>query len=151
MIRQLQSGVTLVELIASIAIITVAIGGITLLFVGTTSTSADPMIRVQQLSIAQSYMDEIFMQAYANPSAACPVTPGAERQLYDDICDYNNLNNTGVIDQYGNPIPSLSNYNVSVSVEQSSLQGLDAKKITVTVSHNNAGAPIPITAYRMDY
>lgn len=140
-------GVTLIELVVSIVIITIAVSGVMSLFIGTSSTSADPMIRAQQLAIAQSYLDEIIMQPYSNDGA----TPG--RADYNEIDDYN----TGGIfqavqDQFGRTIVSLSGYSVKVDVTPSGLNGVsNIKKIIVTVRHGGLNTEVPMTAYRADY
>lgn len=147
------SGVTLIELIISIVIISIAITGIMMLFAGTTKTSADPMVRAQALAIAQSYMDEIIMQPWFNDGA----TIG--RSHYNEIDDYNGITSgSAVEDQYGNPISSLAPYSVEVNVSVcstsscgSQLSTVQAKKITVTVSHSKLGINVPLTAYRAKY
>jgi MSHA pilin protein MshD len=144
-------GVTLIELIVSIVIISIAVSGIMSLYLGTSKSSADPMIRAQSLAIAQSYMDEIMMQAFVNPNGACPAIPGATRSLYNDVCDYNNLSDSGAADQNGNLITALAAYHVAVAVVQNSLQGIDAKKITVIVTHSDIGTSVPLVAYRTNY
>lgn len=146
MTKQLQRGVTLIELVVSIVIITIAVGGVMALFVGTTSTSADPMIRAQQLAIAQSYMDEIIMQPYT------PATNISGRGNYNDVDDYDTAGSfLTVQDQYGGPV-SVSGYSVKVAVTKPGLNGItEIKKIVVTVKHDGLNAEVPITAYRSDY
>ncbi|MCU7834414.1 MAG: prepilin-type N-terminal cleavage/methylation domain-containing protein [gamma proteobacterium symbiont of Taylorina sp.] len=155
-------GATLIELIISIVIISIAVMGVSSLFVTTTRSSADPMIRAQQLAIAQSYMDEIMMQAYtpiANFSATGSCTSGSpidsNRIQYNDVDDYNGLSDSSALDQNGCAIASLSNYSVAVTVTLCSTCGTKlnasaAKKIVVNVSHSSQGA-LPMTAYRTNY
>lgn len=158
-------GVTLIELIVAIVIITIAVSGITALFYGTASTSADPMIRAQSLAIAQSYMDEIFMQPYAS-SADTTVTgvcldgnppEKSARAKYNDVSDYNGLSDTGAHDQSGCLIDELTGYNVVVSVNvctsqcSAEMNAISAKKILVTVTHIGLGTSVPMTAYKADY
>ena len=166
-LKKEQSGVTLIELIVSIVIISIALGGILLLFVGTMKTSADPMVRAQGLAIAQSYMDEIMMQAYlpvANPVVNATCSDGdppekSNRATYNDVEDYHNLSDTGAHDQNGCLIDLLAGYAVSVQVISSctvalcgaQMNAVNAKKITVTVSHPPTNFSIPISAYRTGY
>lgn len=155
-----QAGLTLVELIISIVIMSVALGGIILAFRQGTRTSVDPMITQQAVATARSYMEEIRLKAYADPdgpSAGCSV-PGPEsgetRSTYDDVDDYNGLTGT-VQDQSGAAVSGLSAYSVSVAVVCSTLgtgaNQVDAKRITVTVSNATGGlAGLPLVGYRAD-
>ena len=155
----LTKGVTLIELIVSIVIITIAVGGIMALFLGTTSTSADPMIRAQSLAIAQSYMDEIMMQPYSistNTSDSGTCNDGdspekSERAKYNDLSDYHNLSDIGAHNQNGCLIDALNAYTVDVSIVLTTLNTVVSKKITVTVTHSGLGTVVPLIAYRTDY
>lgn len=146
-------GVTLIELIVSIVIISIAVGGIMALFLGTSSSSADPMIRAQSLAIAQSYMDEIMMQAYTTDGAT------AGRSNYNDVDDYNAITaGSSIADQFGNSISALSAYTIGVQVSAcnpatcgSELNSVNAKKISVIVTHIGLGTDVPLIAYRADY
>ncbi|MCW8929512.1 MAG: prepilin-type N-terminal cleavage/methylation domain-containing protein [Gammaproteobacteria bacterium] len=143
----LSQGVTLIELIISIVIITIAVSGVMALFIGTTSSSADPMVRAQQLAIAQSYMDEILMQAYSDDG------PTSGRGNYNEVDDYDSSGAFQTVqDQFGRSISSLSGYTVKVDVTTPGLNGvIDMKKIVVTVRHGALNTEVPITAYRSDY
>jgi MSHA pilin protein MshD len=114
------------------------------------ATSADPVIQQQAISIGEAYIEEIIGKAYV--ASSCPSTPGADRSRHDDVCDYNNLDSTGAIGQSGGTIRSLKNlksYRVHVDVNDATLNGADAKLITVTVKHS--GIPdIVLSAYRLD-
>jgi hypothetical protein len=74
--------------------------------------------------------------------------------LFNDEDEYNNLSDTGAQDQYGNPITSLSAYNISVSVAQTTaLTGVpaaNARQITVSVTDPN-GVTVVLTGYRANY
>ncbi len=146
-------GVTLIELIISIVIISIAITGIMMLFAGTMKTSADPMIRAQALAIAQSYMDEILRQPYSGDG----VTTG--RVNYNEVEDYNAIiAGSAIEDQFGNTINSLSAYKIEVTVRlcnaslcDNPFSSVNVKKITVSVTHPALGSSIPLVAYRTDY
>lgn len=146
-----QCGVTLVELIVSIVIISVALSGVLLVMNYTTSRSADPMIEYQAVAVAEAYMEEILLQPYSDPGG------GAEggRGDYDDVDDYNGLNDVGARDQHGAAIVGLENYTVSVAVVAAPAFGpagqtVAAKKITVTVQHG-ANVTLALEGYRTDY
>lgn len=118
------AGVTLVEMVMYIAIVSIGVAGILSVMTYTTRYSADPMIEQQALLIAESYMEEILHKRFTDPSAGvtqvCPTAlpyKEASRASYDNVCDYHNLNdNVGAVDQLGNTITGLTAYNVSVSV-----------------------------------
>jgi MSHA pilin protein MshD len=83
-----QRGVTLVELIIFIVIISIALAGVLLVINNTTRRSADPQVRKQALEIAESLLEEIEMAkftycsptdtqgAYATTTAGPPWTVG---------------------------------------------------------------------------
>lgn len=160
------SGVTLIELVVSIVIISIALVGVTSLFLGTTTTSADPMIRAQSLAIAKSYMDEIMMQPYlstANTTATGICSDGnppekGNRAKYNDVNDYNGLNDVGAHDQNGCLIDALAAYTISVQINNCPSAVCDAslnisgmKKIQVNVLHSGLNSTIPLITYRADY
>ena len=144
----LQSGVTLVELIISMVIISIALTGVLTVMNQTVSHSADPMIQHQAVAIAESYLEEILVQAYDNPAAGYS---GTDRSKFDDVDDYNGLSDTGVHDHLGNVVATLSNHNVLVLVSSPiTLAGsVLAKKVTVSVS--GAGTSLNLVGYRADY
>ena len=147
-----QQGVTLIELVISIVIISIVVAGIISVLTVTTKTSADPMVRAQALAIAQSYLEEIMMQPYATDGT----TSG--RANYNEVDDYNAITaGSAIEDQFGNTITSLSAYDAEVNVALctaacgSALNNAAAKKITVTIRHSGLGIAVPLTAYRTDY
>jgi len=80
-----EAGVTLIELIISMVIISIALTGILTVMNLTVSHSADPVIQHQAVAIAESYLEEILLQSYADPDAA---DGEASRSLFDDVDDY---------------------------------------------------------------
>jgi MSHA pilin protein MshD len=140
-------GVTLVELIISMVIISIALVGVLSVMNFTTGRSADPMIQHQAIAIAEAYMEEILLQGYNNPDGGYT---GSDRSQFDDVEDYIGLHDEGATDQNGNAIESLGNYVIDVRVEPKNLNGVNAKEITVTVSHNAMGE-IDLVGYRTEY
>lgn len=59
-----QTGVTLVELVAFIVVVSVGVAGLVMVAGSTIRHSADPMIRKQALAIAESLMSEILQQPF---------------------------------------------------------------------------------------
>jgi len=128
-----QKGVTLIELILSMVIISIAIVGIFSVITLTVRHSADPVVSYQAIAIAETYIDEILLQYYTDPDGS---STGETRATYDDVGDYNGLADVGAHDQQGALISNLSQYNVAVTVSApiALTDGVSAKKITVTVS-----------------
>ena len=60
-----QQGMTLVELVISIVIIGISAAALYSAMAAITGRSADPMLRQQSLAIAEAYMEEISLQAFA--------------------------------------------------------------------------------------
>lgn len=164
-------GVTLVELIVAIVVIGAGVAGILKVMDVTTRRSADPMLMQQAQLIAESYLEEILLRKFIDPDTdtVCPA-PEAGRADYDNVCDYNGLNdNAGAIDQLGNAVPGLERYNVSVTVLPNStattaavsLGGLSndygagyirVLQVTVVVTHDDfPGVGVTLTGYRTHY
>jgi len=112
------------------------------------------------VAVAQSYLEEILQKRFCDPdvatdcvaacsgtgacgNAACSVSEGGNRSLYDDVCDYNGLPDTLVRDQTGTQIPQLGQYSVNVQVVDDNsavLNGLTGNagqvvRVDVDVSH----------------
>ncbi|MGD0960699.1 MAG: prepilin-type N-terminal cleavage/methylation domain-containing protein [Methylomonas sp.] len=143
--RQKQVGVTLIELVLSILIISIAMIGMFSVVDITNRHSADPLIMHQATAIAESYMDEILQQNYSG-------TVGGARANYNTVDNYNGLVNVGAQDQQGAAINGLSNYTVSVTVSapMTLTGGVLAKQITVNVA-GPASTTITLTGYRASY
>ncbi|MGK5061308.1 type IV pilus modification PilV family protein [Janthinobacterium sp. LB3P112] len=73
--RTAQRGVTLIELVIFIVVVSIAVIGLLQIFARTTSSSADPQLRKQALAIAEAMLDEIagarftFCDPLADPAA----------------------------------------------------------------------------------
>ena len=59
-----QAGVTLIELVIFILIMSIALTAITLLYVNTTRQSSDPLMRIKSVELAQNTLEEILLKAY---------------------------------------------------------------------------------------
>jgi len=142
-------GFTLIEIIVTIVVLSVAATAIMSMFTNTIRTSADPMIQQQALSIAEAYMEEILLKSFNDPDGG---EAGETRSSYDDVDDYDGLNDVGAVDETGTAIPVLADYTVSVTVTSgASLNGItDALRIRVSVDHTVLD-PIVIHGYRTDY
>lgn len=165
MIRR-QQGLTLIELVISIVVISIALTAILSVMNRTTASSADPMVRAQAVAIAEGYLEEILLQSYLDPDGS---EAGENRATFDDVDDYHNLANNGCLvataqcplgscpcDQNGNPNNNLPGYTISVSAvdDGSSLNGLAnnrAKRVDVTVQDLGGATTVVISGYRSCY
>ena len=143
-----QRGVTLVELLVSIVIVSIAAGGVLGVLSMTTAASADPMIRHQAAAIAEAYLEEILLKPTTDPDG---VDGEGARADFDDLDDYNGLVDTGARDQFGAPITALAGYDVGVSVSPSSalpsVPAVDALRVDVVVTHGT-GINFILSGYR---
>lgn len=126
--RDSQTGVTLIELIVSMVIIAISLTGVLLVFTTTVRHSGDPMQLHQAVAIGEAYLEEILLREYLDPDTGtvCPASE-AGRSLYDNVCDYDGLNDNGARDQTGAAIPGLGSYRIQVNVDQAAtLSGTSA-------------------------
>jgi len=141
-----QYGLSLVELILTIVIISVALVGILSVINLTTRHNAAPIVQQQAIAIAESYLEEILLLPVTDPDGS---NAGESRASFDNISDYNGLINNGVIDQNGNVVTDLANYNVNVEVTNQTISGSTLTQVTVNVSRVNT--TISLSGYRADY
>jgi MSHA pilin protein MshD len=144
------TGFTLVELVISMVVISIALGGVLLAIHYAVGHSADPLLQHQALGIAESYLEEILLKPFADPDGGDGETV---RALLDDVDDYHGLDDAGARDQSGTAIAGLESYTVRVDVTNTALNGIpaaDSKMVTVTVSHPT-GINLTLSGYRTDY
>jgi len=143
-----QHGVTLIELLVSIVIVSIAASGVLGVLSMTTAGSADPMIRHQAAAIAEAYLEEILLKPVTDPDG---IDGEAARADYDDLDDYDGLADAGARDQFGIPIVGLGAYNVAVAVAPSSalpaVPLADALRIDVVVT-NGIDISFVLSGYR---
>jgi MSHA pilin protein MshD len=150
------AGVTLIELTVSIMVIAIAVSGTLLLVSTATRHSADPMVERQALAIADAYLEEILLRAFYDPDlgvggGSCPAAE-ASRPLFDNVCDYDGLDDSGARDQDGNAIAGLGAYRVRVNVDTTAtlntLSGAsDVLRTDVRVTHPNQ-IDLSLSGYR---
>lgn len=147
-------GFTLIEVITTIVVLSVAAAAIMGMFTNTIRTSADPMIQQQALSIAEAYMEEIQLKPFSDPGGGGGETA---RAAFDDVSDYGTLSNATIEDQNGDAISELSNYSVTVTIapvaDVNELNGIvspNALRIRVSVDHTVLD-PIVLHGYRTNY
>jgi len=131
-----QSGMTLIEVVIAIVIIAIAVSAILGVLATSVQRSADAMVVNQGISIATAYLEEISLKSFGDPDG---IDGEAGRANFDDIDDYDGLFDNGAYDQFGNAIPNLDAYSISVAVNATSaLPGIapaDAFVIDVRVQY----------------
>jgi len=142
-----QSGASLVELILTIVIISVALTGILSLVNQTVSHSADPMVQRQAIAIAESYLEEIMLLPV---TAITDTSVVGSRSTFDNIADYHGLSDAGATDQNSKLIPGLLHYTIEVTVSDQIHASVSMKAVTVSVSPLGTDT-ISLTGYRADY
>ena len=154
-----QRGLSLIETIMFIIIVSIGVVALLVVFSTTVRKSADPMIQKQMLAIAEALLEEVESKpfTYCDPddanattavSAAGCTTPegmgpeGAESRSgatpFDNVNDYGpSLAISPITDLAGNAISGLGSYAATIAVAASALNGIaatDALQITVTVT-----------------
>lgn len=149
--RRSELGVTLIEMIVAITIVAIAATTILGALGAVASNSADTMLEQQAVAVGQAYLDEILQRWVVDPYGSPPNTG---RGSWDLVDEYNGLVDVGAHDQFGNAIPSLSAYTVSVAVSQTSALGgipaAQARRVDVTVSYGT-GQSIIVSGYRTNF
>ena len=174
-----QRGVTLVELIMFIVIVSTALTGILLVMNQVTAHSADPLIRKQALAIAESLLEEVELMpfTYCDPDDASAVTAastagcttvevaGVENDVsrydttlpFDNVSDYNGFDMAaGSIMDITNTNTGLNGYTLqpitvaAVDFDNITVASGDALLVTVTVT-DPAGNDIVLEGIRTRY
>lgn len=159
--RRSGRGFTLLELILSITIISIAVTAVISVFFVTSQHSADPMARQQAQLIAEAYLDEILLKRFYDPDTnnVCP-SAVETRPSFDNVCDYNLAAHSPPKDQFLND--TVTGYTVTVSVTPSSVSlgpvgnlvdntsVIRVIVVTVTVDGPN-GTSVTLNGYRTNY
>lgn len=169
----LERGVTLVELIVAIIVISVAIAGVMLAFNVSVRGSGDPMVTKQLVSIAEALMEEVEQapftycdpddanaQTAANASGCASLAESlgpesGDSRPYDNVNDYNGFSLTSITDVAGVAVPNLAGYSASITVAPTTLFSITqasgaALLITVTVT-SPSGQTFSLDGYRARY
>jgi MSHA pilin protein MshD len=137
-------GVTLVELVVAIVVISIAgaaLAGTLAYLNGTGNTS---ILQAQAQSIANAYLNEIIGKRFVADGVE------ASRDQYDDIFDYNGLDDAVARDEFGN---TAGNFRVRVNIVAGALNGLPAaavRRIDVTVDYGSVYSVVA-SGYRTSY
>lgn len=167
-----QAGVTFVELIMFIIIVSVAVTGVLLVMNFTSSRSADPMTRKQALAIAESLLEEIELQPFtfcdptddhvttaqaatvnAGDSAQCATTveslgPETGETRYSVTTPFNNVND------YGATISGATNNLMPSGILDVTtgavISGLENYAASVTITQQSLGSVAATESLRID-
>jgi MSHA pilin protein MshD len=154
MCTKAQRGVSLIEAVLFIVVVSVALVVVLKAFDVANQGSADPVLRRQALAIAQSLLDEISGKDFTNPPGGFAGPYNATtRSQFDDVMDYNNLSLSPISDLTGTTVSGLSGYTARVAVAAAAFGSAPSSagyRITVTVT-NPAGAQLALDAYRANY
>lgn len=153
-------GTTLVELIVTIVILSVALAGVTFAIQGGLLRSSDPMVQLRAVALAQAYIDEIMGKRFDEKSANSGIPPcrasappprqctaegsfgpdGAEtRDRFDDVDDYHGLDEGDgqpdpLQDAEGNTRDGYDNFRVQVEVRYIDL-GVDEDEENLSIDN----------------
>ena len=172
-----QAGLSLVELIVFIVIVSVGVAGILSVFNLTTQKSADPQVRRQMFAVAEALLEEVQYKPFtfcdpddanavaalgaasctggangANDESKLPLGPESleTRATFDNVSDYNGLSLSPASDINGT---SISGYSAVISLAQQQLEAsipVDASlRITITVTRG--GESLSLSGYRLRY
>ncbi|MBU0622820.1 MAG: hypothetical protein KJ795_13365 [Gammaproteobacteria bacterium] len=154
--RLVQRGISLIELIIFIVIISTAMAGILLVMDRVTRSSADPLLRKQALAVAESMLEEIRLQDLSGVACTMALGPDLARSGVTSVWDYCNYSTTGGIRDFSSNtlVGGLGGYNItSVAVAQiptlggTAITAGSAVVITVTVA-DPTGTTVEATGYR---
>ena len=178
--RLRQAGISLLELIIFIVIVSIAIAGILLVMNQTTAHSADALVRKQSLAIAESLLEEVELQPFTwcDPNDASAVsatgygsctysqqnamsypageTRGDPSNPLDNVVDYTGYSMSPIVDINNAGITGLGSYSASVAITHVGTSFLGAAdndaglQITVTVTAPD-GTQLKLDGYRARY
>jgi len=163
-----------VELVITIVIMAIVMVTIASTLARSVGRSADLLYQVKLVELGQAYLEEILTKRFDENSpvggvpACSPTTTvcgaigveaGESRGLFDDVDDYDGLDESPPVDSQNNVRQNYAGYRVAVTVSyltpalQSaySLDGVtDGKLISVTVSPPT-GTPLVVSVYKGNF
>lgn len=142
--RPIQRGLSLIELVVFMVVLSAALAGVLRVFIQAGAHSADPLQRRQALAVAEALLDEIEQMSFTwcdpdDPNAALTVTSAAgcaslpeamgpesnetraATPQFDNVNDYHGYAANGIVDITNTPITALSGYRASVAVTAADL------------------------------
>lgn len=154
--RRLRSrGLTLIELLLFVVVVGIALAAMLKVFVTATVASTDPMVRRQQLAIAESLLREVELMPFTwcdptdanvetatmaaiSPTSGCASlvenSAGPESgqtrygpsSFFNNVNDYHGFSMSGIRDVTNTAIAGLAGYTASVTVTAAALDSIPA-------------------------
>lgn len=137
----------MIELIVFIIIVSVGVAGILSVINTVVKSSADPMVRKQAIAMAEAVLEEVITKEYQSPAVGD--YSGTDRNLWDDVDDYNGKTINGADMIGGASGLGLAGYNAIVTITPTTLTGVTTKKVVVSVT--GGGNTIDLFGYRTNY
>ncbi len=169
-----QRGFTLIELIVTIVVTAIALTGLGVGLLTASRNSVDPVISMRAATLAQAYLDEILSKRFDEQNGiggvtrcneagqpTCSIAMGADtgetRATYDDVDDYNGLNESPPRDAFGNNETLYDGFRVQITVNYDAgfsggfaIPQNAVKKISLRISAPIAGE-FTFAAYRGNF
>jgi len=173
-----QAGVSLIEVILFIVIVSVGVVGLMSVLNSSLLRSADPMLRKQALAVAEALLEEVEAMPFTDcdpdfydPSTGtCTLVEamgieagevrGSLATPFDNVNDYNGFTLAGGGGQdIGGVVAVPAGYNATVTVALDAAFGVagaflpaaDVLRISVTVTYNGGGDTLTLAGYRTRY
>lgn len=140
-----QRGVTLVELIVFMVVVSIAFTVLMSVYIQSARTNVNPVVQIRLLEAAQSKLDEVMALKYdeATPTGGLPACNSPGGMSCTNLSE-NNLND--VDDFHGVSDVPYTNYQRTVTVTSEAKR----KLITVTVTAPD-GQSVVLSAYRYNF
>jgi MSHA pilin protein MshD len=149
-----QKGLTLIELIVFIVIVSVGLAGILSVMNLVVRNSADPVLRKQSLAMADAIMEEVLAKAYTDPDGTSGETT---RSTMDDVADYDYFNGSSAARRIlgsqllgGSISPLPDTFWASITTQIVTISGQSLREIVVTVT-DPQGQTLSLTGHRGAY
>jgi len=144
-----QQGVTLVELIVAIVLLSIVLTGAVSLFNAMAINQARNMQTYQGIQVADYFLNEVTSMSFEGAASL-------NRNKYSNVDNYNNLSNNGCLDQFngdtpcnrrGVPVDAWRDYSVAISVLPVTVSGQEMKQVSVTVT-SPLGDNVKLTGFK---
>ncbi len=163
-----KKGFTLIEVIMVIVLLGIMLPGIMMYFIQGVKDSVDSQRRTTAIFLAEGLMEEIRSKRWdevavinATCSNASVIGTDAEARIgYDDIDDFNNLNNTPPIDSQGAAMAAIyAAFQQQVTISYVNPAALDTavggptcyKRILVTITDTGSAETISLVSLMTGY
>lgn len=150
-----QRGLTLVELIVFVVIVSVGLAGILAVMNATVRSSANPMARKQAITMAEAVLEEVLAKDPIQTLPETDLNACSGRLQYVGVQDYACFDGTpatavirGDSTLGAAPVVALSGLSATVSVAAVAIGAVPMWRVTVTVT--GGGEPIALTGYRVN-